>query len=144
MSPLRVLLAGTLLLLVLVPASCLLDGFGRQDVTVLVDAGKDADEPDVVLCAHKTPPSVPADAQPGNGADFVVAIRSIDMREGQGAEPIGYDLDKTCSCQGELASCREPGKKPICDGTDGIDNQASKIFRLIQGGAGGPEKFGSA
>jgi len=142
-NALRALLAVTLVGFVVLPVGCLLEGFGRQDVTTIVDAGSDVVESDAVLCAHKIPPPVPTDAQPGATEDFVVALRTVDMREGQGAEPIGYDLDKTCSCQGEVASCREPGKKPICDGTEGVDNQAAKIFRLIQGGAGGPEKFGS-
>ncbi len=139
----RIWLASLLLPLVVLPVSCILDGYGR-DVITTVDAGQDVDVPDVVGCPHRSPPPLPTDAPPGASESFVVALRSVDLREGAGALPVGFDLDKTCSCQGETASCREPGKMPICDGAEGIDNAASKLFTLIQGAVGGTDKFGSS
>lgn len=143
MRTLRVWLASTLVLLVLLPASCILDGFGREVVTT-ADAGPDVEVSDAVACAHRAPPPIPTDAPPGQAEDFVVALRSVDLREGSGTQPVGFDLDRTCSCQGEQASCREPSKTPICDSDDGIDNAAAKLFRLIQTAVGGTDKFGSA
>lgn len=136
-------MAATLVLLAAVPVSCILDGYGREVITA-VDAGPDVDVPDVVSCTHRGPPAVPIDAAPGATEDFVVAMRSVDLREGMDALPVGFDLDKTCSCQGEPASCREPSKTPLCDSDDGIDNAASKLFRLIQAAVGGTDKFGSS
>ena len=140
----RVLLALILVLLVLLPVSCILEGFGREVISAEVDAGHDVEVEGAVACPHQGPPAVPTDAPPGATETFVVAMRSIDLREGTGAVPIGFDLDKTCSCQGESASCREPSKTPVCDGINGIDNAATGLFRLIQAAVGGTDKFGSS
>ena len=139
----RAWVAVSLGLLAALPVSCILDGFGHEVITT-VDAGPDVDGPDVVSCAHRGPPPVPVDASPGATESFVVALRSVDLREGADAVPVGFDLDKTCSCQGEKASCREPSKTPICDSDEGIDNAATKLFRLVQSAVGGTDKFGSS
>jgi hypothetical protein len=139
-----VLLAVILVLLVLLPVSCILDGFGHEVLTAPVDAGHDVDVVDAVTCPHRGPPAVPIDAPTGATENFVVAMRSVDLREGAGASPVGFDLDKTCSCQGEPSSCREASKTPLCDLDEGIDNAATGLFRLIQTAVGGTDKFGSS
>jgi hypothetical protein len=73
----------------------------------------------------------------------VVAVRSIDLGEGQPNAEVGLDLDLTCSCQGEGPTCTPLNDAgPRCDGPDGRDNAALRIFNVLSS-AFGSDAFGS-
>lgn len=117
-------------------SSCALDGFHNVDAP-----------PAAEVCPHASAPPPPSVSGAGGDVELVVALRSIDMGEDAApdAGPIGLDLDRVCTCQGEGPSCtpRVPDAGAPCDTEGGRDNAAQKIFRLLVS-AFGADSFGSA
>jgi hypothetical protein len=75
---------------------------------------------------------------------ITVAIHTVDLGD-MGTTP-GYDLDSTCTCYQDAGnSCVGPSsqKSTYCDADGGIDNQAAKLFQLIELPLGSAN-FGSA
>lgn len=121
-----------------------LDTFERVDGGPFDDP--DAGDTDAAVCTHQSYPPFPTDTvDAGGDIEFVAAVRSIDLGESSSdAEPVGLDLDKTCTCLGEGPSCVPPtwANKNNCDARNGVDNAAAKIFSSIVF-AVGPTQFGS-
>jgi len=96
-----------------------------------------ASEGGVPGCTHAAPPGKPSVVNAGGAEDLVFVLDWLKMAD----RDLGYDLDKTCTCQGETDSCQEPkwAKADHCDGPDGRDNAAGS---LIQEGANLVPGFG--
>jgi hypothetical protein len=96
------------------------------------DAGADAAMDASPSCQHVTYPPAPATATEGGTIEFAVALRSMDFGE-SGATVVGLDLDKTCTCLGEGASCVYPpsATKDHCDKSGGRDNAMAQLFSTI-------------
>lgn len=83
-------------------------------------------------CAHRQPPSRPTHVTAGGDVgDLVFAMNQVSMGTHsyddagrQLYESIGFDLDDTCTGEGQGPSCSEPSwaTKPHKDGVEGIDN----------------------
>lgn len=94
----------------------------------------DASDP----CAHVRPPPPPAndDAPAEEIPPFYLALKTIKLIPNANDRYKGFDLDGTCTCdkregtahKGE-SSCVPKG--PDCDGEDGIDNAATKLFETF-------------
>lgn len=93
-------------------------------------------------CRHTSVPLPPdlADASNGDASsngdvEFTTALRRIRLKYSADGGPLGLDLDRYCSCQGEPPSCIAPeGQDPAlsCDRAEGRDNQVSDVFRIIE------------
>ncbi len=117
-------------------ASCALGSF--EKVEAPVDAGID------LGCQHATVPIPPTaealdggwpDATLATGTEFVAAIRVLRTRYALDGGPLGLDLDRFCSCQGETPSCiprSDQDKDLSCDLAAGRDNQLTTFFRLVE------------
>jgi hypothetical protein len=90
-------------------------------------------------CAHAEPPGPPArNAAEKPEHDYVFASRTYDVGDTKDAEgnaryaAFGYDLDHTCSGQGEGSSCKvRPWQTAaVLDGPEGRDNSANEVFFL--------------
>ena len=47
-------------------------------------------------------------------------------------DPVGLDLDRTCTCITDKGSCRsEFSKEDLCDDKNGIDNAGAKLFKSL-------------
>jgi hypothetical protein len=81
-------------------------------------------------CAHRAPPGRPNVAGRGGSLDLVFARSTEDLGYGYDAAgrprylTLGYDLDSTCTGEGEGSSCVEPAWASAnhTDGIDGTDN----------------------
>lgn len=99
-------------------------------VSVLLGCGVLKD-PDVLPCAHAEPPPRPPPntGDPGD-LELTFATRTIEVGDSYGEdgtpryEDIGYDIDGTCTGQGEGSSCIAPpwATADITDGRSGRDN----------------------
>lgn len=116
--------------------SALLEPQPVVDAAVVDAAATDA-EADASACAHAMPPQKPSVVDAGGDQDLVLVLDWLTMSD----RDLGYDLDKTCTCQGEGDSCQEPAWADAdhCDGTDGRDNA---VGALLQGGASMMPGFG--
>jgi hypothetical protein len=88
------------------------------------------------LCPHAVAPSPPEQKNLGGVETFVVAWRKLLLQGNPdpGAAPIGLDLDKLCTCQGEPSSCVAPAGQPdggACDGEDGRDLASSGLLGIL-------------
>jgi len=104
------------------------------------DASSDAaDEVDSNVCPHALPPPKPSATGPGGSEIFVTALVSFDLGNRDGGDPViyGFDLDNTCSCQGQPESCKSSGGKQ-CDLEGGLDDNGAGLAQLIQT-LGGPD-----
>ncbi len=107
-----------------------------EETETLPDAGPDTGpdaEPDAppAGCVRATYPPPPGGSDAVSVPDIVVAMHIIDMGE-VSPEPPGFDLDFTCTCFEEAGdSCSTKLSKPRCDGPGGVDNAASKLFKLV-------------
>jgi hypothetical protein len=104
--------------------SCALEGFERDET--------------VEKCGHALPPLPPEVKNAGGVETFVVALRNIRLEDNtaEGAVPLGLDLDRFCSCQGEAPSCIAPAMQQpsaSCDGPDGRDAASIALFELLGG-----------
>jgi len=84
-------------------------------------------------CESARAPAPPAVQDAGGDIELVFALKAIDFHEASQAEyeSIGFDLDKTCTCQGEQASCARPADAPPdyeCDGPGGRDNNSGGLI----------------
>ena len=105
--------------------------FGFDD---LRPAPADAGAP---ACSHRTPPARPGVADAGGALDLVFATSKVDF--GDSDDPsgspryrsIGYDLDDTCTGEGQGPSCVEAISASTVnhdDGIDGIDNASGQLL----------------
>jgi hypothetical protein len=107
------------------------------------DAGHDAGRPEPAGCVIATYPDPPGGTDDGTAIPMVFAIHSIDM--GDNGDTPGYDLDYFCTCiddGGPSCAGASPQISTYCDAPGGVDNQAAKLFQLIELGFG-PATFGS-
>jgi hypothetical protein len=96
----------------------------------------------VTGCAHRQPPPRPNVAGRGGALDLVFAVSStfvgVSSYDDAGeslSQGIGYDLDNTCTGEGDGPSCVEPRwalPEHYRDGVDGIDNTAGKVFSMFR------------
>lgn len=88
-------------------------------------------------CAHASPPGKPSVTNAGGTEDLIFVLDWLKLAD----RDLGYDLDKTCSCQGEGNSCQEAkwASADHCDGSEGRDNATGS---LIQEGASLVPGFG--
>jgi hypothetical protein len=100
-------------------------------------------------CPLATPPARPRFIGELGALDFSVAIRTLDFGDtGDGEGPkyrrIGFDLDGTCTGQGDVeASCVAPpwASADRADGVEGRDNAVGELFhRTAQVGGGSPTR----
>lgn len=116
---------------------CLLTTF---EVGSLPDAGSDAAEEAAAPACGKTYPDPPGGGDMPINNTFVLAIRTVDMGEGE-PEPPGYDLDRQCTCTNDAGPTCVMNIQS-CDAPDGVDNASAKLVNLITTASGGA--FGSA
>jgi hypothetical protein len=99
----------------------------------VVDAGHAA-ETGPPGCMRATYPDPPGGMDDGTALPgLVFAVHSIDM--GDNGDTPGYDLDNVCTCfddAGPSCTGRSPQLSTYCDATGGVDNQAAKLFELIE------------
>ncbi len=89
-------------------------------------------------CAHAEPPAPPTGPAASDvpEADYVFALRYLDVGDGPAADgspryrAMGYDLDHTCTGQGEASSCAAPSWlwSSVEDGPAGRDHSANYLF----------------
>jgi hypothetical protein len=88
------------------------------------------------VCAHRVPPARPAVAGRGGTLDLVFAASALDLGDNvdQAGAPryrsLGFDLDTTCTGEGEGPSCIEPpwaNSTYYADGVEGIDNAIGEL-----------------
>ncbi|MBI5532374.1 MAG: hypothetical protein HY898_06650 [Deltaproteobacteria bacterium] len=105
---------------------------GYYDSTLLepgsqTDAGVDGAQG----CESARPPQRPSNTASGGTIEFIVAVQSIDFKEQGDYKSIGFDLDNTCTCQGDGPSCALPSgavEQDQCDGLGGRDNSAAGLI----------------
>lgn len=99
------------------------------------DAMPEAGMPGYIAATYPDPPGGMDD---GNSiGTLVFALHSIDLGD-TGTTP-GYDLDHAYTCfhdAGPTCVGKSTQSSTYCDGMDGIDNQAAKLFQLIEVPAG--------
>ena len=85
-------------------------------------------------CKHRKPPPRPSVVAVGGTLDFVVAVHTAQFgvfatndAGTQSNESIGFDLDDTCTGQGQGTSCIEPrwATASHTDAMDGVDNASA-------------------
>ncbi len=90
------------------------------------DAGAEA-----AHCASARPPGPPQVQDAGGDIEAVMALRTLDFHESGDGKSIGFDIDRTCTCEGDEGSCRAPADSTPdeqCDGPDGRDNNAAGLI----------------
>jgi hypothetical protein len=94
------------------------------------DGGTDAQ---AESCAHAVPPTRPGGSASGGSMVITSAVRSVDLGEASTKEdPVGLDLDRTCTCITDKGSCRsEFSKEDLCDDKNGIDNAGAKLLKSL-------------
>ncbi len=82
----------------------------------------------------------------GGSLDLVFATSSVDfgLTDDDAGQPgyltIGFDLDLTCTGEGQGPSCVEPaGSGPHVDGVDGIDNASGEVLYTLNKSSVGPQ-----
>ncbi len=112
-------------------ASCALGGFEKVEGGPS-DAGVDQG------CQHATVPSPPdmdGGVEAGPDQEFTTAMRVLRLKKSATGGPLGLDIDRFCSCQGDKKSCIPPPLQPedlACDQAEGRDNQAQALFGLLE------------
>ncbi len=104
------------------------------------DAGERLSE--TSACTHQQPPHRPSVSDAGGALDLVFATSSVlfgttsfDDAGLPRYESIGFDLDDTCTGEGQDASCAEPSwaNAPHQDGVHGIDNAIAQGLAAMPG-----------
>jgi hypothetical protein len=110
---------------------------------VLVDAGDFSDHPGAIsaapdagteaACAHRQPPSRPNVKDAGGALDLVFVATEYTTGDDAGQplyQSIGFDLDHSCTGEGQGNSCVEPSWATAdhTDGDAGIDNAYGQIW----------------
>lgn len=107
-------------------ASCALESFEKVPV------------PPDPQCQHASapaPPDIDASVDAGPFEEFTVAMRVLRLKTAADGGPLGLDIDRFCSCQGEQKSCVPPPLQPEklpCDLPEGRDNQAQALFGSLE------------
>ncbi|MBW2525094.1 MAG: hypothetical protein JRI23_13005, partial [Deltaproteobacteria bacterium] len=92
-------------------------------------------------CPHESFPAAP-DADTADGTlDVLLALRRIYIEDAQG-DPVGYDLENLCTCQGQGPSCVAPPVDLDCDAPRGIDNNLRLVFPPLALATGEPDLLG--
>ena len=81
-------------------------------------------------CPHETYPDPPDGGTEGGDLDIVLAIREIFVNDEEG-NPVGFDLENVCTCQGQGPTCLAPPNGFDCDAPRGIDNNLSSVFPVL-------------
>ncbi|HLK38611.1 MAG TPA: hypothetical protein VKU41_17735 [Polyangiaceae bacterium] len=109
--------------------------------------GGAADSSDAAfVCEHAEPPAPPDVVDAGGTLDLVFAVeqeclgtRSTDDAGNLLYKRFGFDLDHTCTGEGEGASCAEPPSALPIDHTDGVAGIDNGVVQLaLATGAQGP------
>lgn len=97
--------------------------------------GSDAGDDGAALCSHAMAPLPPNSADdPSKDVTFVTAMKTVYFAGGPQGEPLGLDLDRYCTCQGETPSCIAPNLQDPdlqCDDPEGRDNGSKAYFSLV-------------
>jgi hypothetical protein len=105
---------------------------------VLLDSGVDQG---ASICGHRAPPARPQVVEGDGNYDLVfavssgyygVSVSSVDDAGRPAYLGLGFDLDDTCTGEGQGPSCFEPpwADASHTDGVEGIDNAAGQIVAL--------------
>jgi hypothetical protein len=82
-------------------------------------------------CEHAAAPAKPSVTDAGGELDLLLAMQSVAFLPDvdAGWYP-GYDVDRTCTCQGENSSCLVPtwATASHCDGPQGRDNALGQLI----------------
>jgi hypothetical protein len=86
-------------------------------------------------CTVKRPPPKSPNAPNGqDGKRYAVVVNQASL-DAKTTDPLGFDLDNACTCEGDKPSCTNPKALPDapgtgsqCDRPGGVDNQASALF----------------
>jgi hypothetical protein len=104
-------------------------------------AGLGEDFEHAPLCNPIVPPAASKVTDAGDDVEFTVAIRTVDLDEGDDTPRFGYDLDGKCTCTLDGPSCKRPKfvdpKKEACDDARGIDNAGGIALANINALAAG-------
>jgi hypothetical protein len=104
-------------------------------------AGLGEDFEHAPVCNPIVPPTAPKVTNAGDDVEFIIAIRTIDLDEGDDTPRFGYDLDGKCSCTLDGQSCKRPKfvdpKKETCDDERGVDNGGGIALARINALAAG-------
>jgi hypothetical protein len=93
-------------------------------------------------CEHRKPPSPPGVHGSGGNLDLVFALTCVDysfkFNGDDGRPSIGFDLDGTCTGEGEGLSCVEPpwASADHTDGVAGIDNASAQVWATVASDGG--------
>jgi hypothetical protein len=107
-------------------------GCGYYDSSLLTPSPtpNDGGATDSGQCVSARPPGPPSAKDAGGDLEIIVAMKTVDFHESSGGNTIGYDLDNTCTCQGEGSSCIPPkGVPDPCDGPGGRDNAGAALIQ---------------
>lgn len=85
-------------------------------------------------CQHAGPPDKPSVLDAGGDLELVFALNHIEFAPAADAGAVGYDIDRTCTCQGESDSCLVPSwATKQCDGPQGRDNTFGLFVQEVAG-----------
>jgi hypothetical protein len=95
----------------------------------------DSSAPPTAACGVKRPPPKSPTAPNGqDGKRYAVVVNQASL-DAKTTDPLGFDLDNACTCDGDKPSCTNPKALPgapgtgsQCDRPGGVDNQASTLF----------------
>lgn len=92
----------------------------------LIDSG------DAGCPSARPPPITPGMPSGATGPTLVFAVRSLGFSAPDGGA-LGYDLDRTCTCQDPAAkpSCKAPTATESCDGPEGRDAVSESLLSLV-------------
>ncbi len=132
-------------------ANCALEGFNRVEVLggaggvggVAPSGGGGSGGQDAGVCAHTGIPQPPSVQDAGGDLEVVTAVHKAFMLEDANGGPLGLDLDKTCTCQGEGPTCQAEEKSVengfYCDLEAGRDNAMRRLFVGLGNSIGQPD-----
>lgn len=97
------------------------------------DAGEDASVdagPDIDPCTRTGVPD-PSDKVGSNvEKDYIFALSKVNF--GLVGTPLGFNLDKTCTCPSADSCKRPPDASSACDRGTGIDNAGLSLLQIVQ------------
>ncbi|HSO41200.1 MAG TPA: hypothetical protein VLT33_52095, partial [Labilithrix sp.] len=87
--------------------------------------------PDGEACGKRIPDR-PTAKGTGSGGELVGAMSGLRFLSSPGAPPLGYDIDKLCTCPGKRACSNAKATDQQCDiANTGIDNAAGQILNVL-------------
>jgi len=134
-------------------ANCALESFNRVETVIggggsatggsTSSAGGGSGGQDGGVCAHAGIPQPPSVQDAGGDLEVVTAVHKVFMLEDAQGGPLGLDLDKTCSCQGEGPTCQAETRSVdngfYCDLEGGRDNAMRRLFIGLGNSIGKPD-----